>query len=232
MFSGTHKNGNSVNACIQIVLHENFALLIQAFGKDKPKREEMVKILDTIEFDHVTTSKPKTAEISLGNSAIAVPNPDGLVCATDKFPQMIAVMNRVSPTEVEQVYVEPTATQATWSLNGLYRNADATIAGKMSMLEYLRVKREFDNSLTKGTGLASSPNITIEKMDCKPSGICYFQTIKMGNKTRVGAAGLWYHNDHLVQFCVHSDLRTDEDAQWVKSTLKNWLKAIQRANQN
>ena len=201
-------------------MHENFNLLIQGMTNGQKQCDQMAQLIESIRFDVKPTSGKNVAKITVDNSVISIPSPHGLRHATAEFPLMVREMDRLSAIKVNDVFVEPNATQSGWTLNGLYRHADARNAGKMNMIEFVKVKREFEKAIQSYKPSSDSPVVEMHKINGRPSEICYLQMIKVGNKTRVSVAGMWYHQNHLLQFCVHSDLRTEKNVDWAKETMR------------
>ena len=235
--SGQHANGNTFQAYLHFVHQPDFVLMVQGFGNTAEKLKDLERIIHTMKIEptvpSVTGSTPESsAFIPYGSSRLRVPNPQGLVRGTHDFPQMVAEINSQSPIEVNEVFVLPTATEASWQVNGLYRGADARAAGSMTSAEFDLLRKELEAAAKQRVSITPEVKITgIVNLD-DSNVFCYTQRVQLPLKTRIGVSAVWFHEGQLFQFCLYSDARTPADETWATETMKDWLRSIRQANSN
>lgn len=233
--SGQHANGNEIQLYVFLVNQPEFVMLVQGMGESVAKLEDIKRIVHTINLDTVvptaSSSLPESeSSIHYGNSRLIVPNPKGLIRGTDDFPKMIAEMNEQAPFKVSEVYVLPAATEASWLMGGLYRNADARVIGSMTAEEVSLMRKDFESAVKQKLSISPQIRLTESLELDDPCAFGFIQQVTLPNKNRIGVSAMLFHDGQLFQFGINSDIGTEADKSWAKETMKDWVRSIQKAN--
>lgn len=193
----------------------------------------------------------KYVSITVESTKIKVPLPADLIASKDKLKSLANYMKSATPTnEIHEIFASKEATEESLQTSGLKRNADVqtvkTLHNKMTQEIFDGIKdlltKQFDQLIKEVTKDRSQGDLTIETMEKVGSGpfvdkqdsYCYlfFSTVKSGDKEvqRVSSANICFVNGNMVMLNVHSNLESEKDAEWVKSTSKKWVEATLAAN--
>jgi len=196
----------------------------------------------------------KKITVDAGGYEFEVPAPQGLVPLKKELKTLAAFMSRnAARNKLHEIYAAKGSTDESFQKNGLKSNWDiqtirALDAQELDKAQFKQLKKLFDNQFdsmmkTVLRNLKDESALTIKNKEKVGSGsfidndsqyayLFYSQVPDGKGKTieRVSASCLFYVDGKMLLANVHSNLESDKDATWVKTTAKKWLADIAKAN--
>ena len=195
-----------------------------------------------------------TITVDSGGYEFDVPSPADLVPLKKELKTLAGYMKKQAPgNQVHEIYAPKGSTEKSFINKGLYRNCDvqtikALANQDLDAKSFKQVKslfnRQFESLMKKVlSDMKDNTGLTIKTKEKVGSGtfidndsqyayLFYAQVADgMGNKVdRVSAACVFYKEGKIILANIHSNLNSEKDATWVKTTAKNWLNSIKKAN--
>ncbi len=205
-------------------------------------------------FGKQEKDKPKPITVDAGGYEFEVPPPAGLVPLKKELKTLATFMSKnAAGNKLHEIYAIKGSTEESFLKNGLRRNCDIQTIRALEKQEldaatFKQVKkmfdRQFDSMMKKLLkNMKDKTGLTIKTKEKVGSGafvdsetqyayLFYSQVAdgKGGMVDRVSAACIFCIDGKVLLANVHSNLESEKDAAWVKSTAKNWLASIAKAN--
>lgn len=193
----------------------------------------------------------KGLTITVDGTKIKIPLPADLVASKSELKAMARYMASATPSnQIHEIYAAKGTTEKTYLEKGLKRNGDVqtvrTLNNKMTQEIFTGVKdlltKQFDKMIKDVTKKLSEDGLKIDSLKKVGTGPfvdkenCYsylfFSNVKTGDKSvqRVSAASICFVHGNMVMLNLHSNLDSDKDADWVKTSAKKWIEATLKAN--
>ena len=213
--------------------------LKKAFGEDSKKQEK---------------DKPKAITVDAGGFEFKVPPPSGLVPLKKELKTFASNMAKhAANNNIHEIYAAKGSTEKSFLKNGLHRNCDVQTIKALDKQEldektFKQVKslfnRQFETMMAQLLKkMKDKTGITMKAKEKVGSGafidedsqyayLFYSQVANSeGSTDRVSAACMYFLDGKILLANIHSNLESEKDAEWVKKTAKEWLKAIAKANE-